>query len=137
MLIGRTRTHRQIAAVLPEEPVEEARMQRGRVPLVDRDVRRAEALDQARDEGEDLDLAVVVDEAGELGAEELVRRTNVSGTERWLDGRPFTHLQEECRREGGEDEVAVWRRAHIACGDQRLDQGSDDCVRGLVALGKR
>ena len=64
------RTHRQVA-VLPQEPVKEARMQRGGVPLVDRDVRRAELLDQARDEVEDLLLLLAGDEVGELGTEEL------------------------------------------------------------------
>ena len=71
MLIGLTRTHRQVAAVLPQERVEEARMQRGGVSLVDRDVRRAELLDEARDEVEDLLLLLAGDEVGELGSEEL------------------------------------------------------------------
>ena len=46
-------------------------MQRGGVPLVDRDVRRAELLDQARDEVEDLLLLLAGDEVGELRSEEL------------------------------------------------------------------
>ena len=71
MLIRETCTHRQVAAVLPQERVEEARMQRGGVPLVDRDVRRAELFDEARDEVEDLLLPLARDCVRELGAEEL------------------------------------------------------------------
>ena len=71
MLIRETCTHRQVAAVLPQERVEEARMQRGGVSLVDRDVRGAELLDQARDEVEDLLLLLAGDEVGELRSEEL------------------------------------------------------------------
>ena len=57
--------------MLAEEAVEEARVQRGRVPLVDRDLARAEPLDQARDEVEDLLLPLARDCVRELGAEEL------------------------------------------------------------------
>ena len=57
--------------MLAEEAVEEARVQRGRVPLVDRDLARAEPLDQARDEVEDLLLPLARDGVRELGAEEL------------------------------------------------------------------
>ena len=57
--------------MLAEEAVQEARVQRGRVPLVDRDLARAEPLDQARDEVEDLLLPLARDGVRELGAEEL------------------------------------------------------------------
>ena len=47
MLIGRTRTHRQVAAVLPEEAVEEARVERRCMPLVNRDIGRAKLVYEA------------------------------------------------------------------------------------------
>ena len=78
MLIGLTRTHRQVAAVLPEEAVEEARVERGRMPLVNRYFWRAELVDEARDEVEDLLLALAGHEAGELGAQKLASTIIVS-----------------------------------------------------------
>ena len=65
--------------MLAEEAVQEARVQRGRVPLVDRDLARAEPLDQARDEVEDLLLALARDCVRELGAEELWGGTTAVG----------------------------------------------------------
>ena len=54
--------------MLAEEAVEEARVQRGRVPLVDRDLGRAQPLDQARDEVGDLLLALALDGVREFAA---------------------------------------------------------------------
>ena len=65
--------------MLAEEAVEEARVQRGRVPLVDRDLARAEPLDQARDEVEDLLLPLARDCVRELRAEELRGGTTAVG----------------------------------------------------------
>ena len=114
--------------------MEEAGVQRGRVPLVNGDFGRAELLDQARDEVEDVVLQLAGDEAGELGAEEL-EWYNVSST-KVLSGIVH-HLQKERRREGRKNKVAVGGKLHVAGGDERVDERPDDHLGRLEALRER
>ena len=45
-----------------------------------------------------------------------------------------TYLEQKRRCERGEDEVAVWRGAHIASRDERVNEGVDHSSRRLVTL---
>ena len=70
-MIRETCTHRQFAAVLPKEPVEETRVKRWSMPLINCDFGRAQFFNQAGDEVENLMLTFPRDEVRELGAEKL------------------------------------------------------------------
>ena len=70
-MIRETCTHRQFAAVLPEEPVEETRVKRWSMPLINRNFGGAKFLNETGDEVENLMLTFTRDKVRELRAEKL------------------------------------------------------------------